>query len=188
MGTVSDLPTHANTTPIAGYPQVLATRSMLIHICCVSPLVHFNCKLLTSPLPRCLSPSSHPTPSPPHHLSCTVSWRHLVPLSCAPSPPHTVSHSPSHALSLTPHCLSHAVSRPTPISPTPSLAHAVSPTLSPPHRLTPTISNSPHTHPLPPVPSCLCHLAHTISHPPSYAPFLAPRHLSPRTISPTPSH
>src|SRR5882762_1946475 len=54
-GTVSDLPTHGNTVPVTGYPQVSATHS---HTCThqVVCLSHaFNGKLLTLSLAPAIS-------------------------------------------------------------------------------------------------------------------------------------
>src|SRR5882724_5955587 len=72
MGMVSDLPTHANTVPVTGYPQVSATHSHTrTHEWCVSfapPLTQFNGKSVTnSPAPA----FTHPLP--PHAVSPALS-------------------------------------------------------------------------------------------------------------------
>jgi hypothetical protein len=96
MGTVLDLPPHANTIPITGYPHVSATHS---HVCThglsctsnafsplpavthlLSPPCHCHLKLSN------LSQFSH-MPSPtPHHLACIT----LSPPSLACNPSHLV--------------------------------------------------------------------------------------------------
>ena len=140
-GTVSDLPTCANTVPVTGYPQVSATAwepCIPSHVClephlhphAVSPMhaLMVPCAVLLS---HCLTyVLSHPhmalalsltgplpLPGPgPHCLPCTISHMHC--LTCMLSCTHVIS----HAWPLS--CMSPPSSSPSPLpSPTCCLVH-----------------------------------------------------------------